>query len=48
MAGAAGAGGMAPPTSTMISARMKYVQGHVSPVGVHGVIHDYEYRVLEY
>ena len=34
MAGTAGAGGMAPPTRTRISARLKRVQGHVSRVNV--------------
>ena len=32
--GTAAAGRMAPPTSTRISARMKCVQGHSSPVNV--------------
>ena len=32
----AGAGGMAPPSITGISARMKCVQGHGSPVNVDG------------
>ena len=32
---AASGGGMAPPTSTRISDKMKYVLGHVSPVNVH-------------
>ena len=32
--GTAGAGEMAPPTSTWVSARMKRVQGHVSPVNI--------------
>ena len=35
VAGTAGAGGMAPPTSTRISARMKGFQGHSSPVNIH-------------
>ena len=34
LAGTAGAGGMAPPTSTRISARTKRVQEHSSPVNV--------------
>ena len=34
LAGTAGAGGMAPPASTMISASMKCVQGHSSRVNV--------------
>ena len=34
LAAAAGAGGMAPPTSTRISARLKRVQEHSSPVSV--------------
>ena len=34
MAGTAGAGGMAPPTSTRISARLKHFQEHSSPVNV--------------
>ena len=32
LADGAGADRMAPPTCTRISARLKYVQGHVSPV----------------
>ena len=35
LAGTAGAGGMTPPTSTRISARMKRVQEHSSPVNMH-------------
>ena len=34
LAGTAGAGGMAPPTSTRISARMKSGQGHGSAVAM--------------
>ena len=34
MAGTAGAGRMAPPTSTRISARMRCVLGHFSPVKI--------------
>ena len=34
LAGTSGAGGMAPPTSNRISARMECVQGHVSLVGM--------------
>ena len=34
LAGAAGAGGMAPPANTRISARLKRVIGHSSPVNV--------------
>ena len=36
LAGTAGAGIMAPPTSTRITARLKRVHGHVSPVNVAG------------
>ena len=36
LAGTAGVSGMAPPTSTRISARLKFVQGHVSPGSVSG------------
>ena len=34
LAGTAGAGRIAPPTSTRISARLKLVQRHVSPVNM--------------
>ena len=34
LAGTTGTGGMAPPTSTRIPARLKFVQGHVSRVSI--------------
>ena len=37
LAGTTGAGGMAPPTSTRTSARLKRVQGHVSPLKIAGL-----------
>ena len=40
LAGTIGVGGMAPSISTRISARMKCVQGHVSPVNtIHNTRH---------
>ena len=38
LAGSAGAGRMVPPASTRISARMKRVHGHVSPVNMHATL----------
>ena len=38
LTGTAGAGGMAPPTSTMISTRMKCVQGHILPVNMFAIV----------
>ena len=45
LAGTTGAGRMTPPTSARISARLKRVQGHVSPVNVCHGMHSTEVSI---